>query len=46
MDSADCRNRPCFEGGAINGRFQITWQIFLENKMDTAPANGGISAGK
>jgi hypothetical protein len=47
------KNRPTFEDDAVNGRFQITWQIFLGNqsmqtpgKTDTASTNSGISMEK
>jgi hypothetical protein len=47
------KNRPSFEDDAINGRFQITWQIFLgkpsmgtPGKTDTASTNNGISMEK
>lgn len=47
------KNRPSFEDDAINGRFQITWQIFLgkpseetSGKMDSTTGMNGISAGK
>ena len=47
------KNRPSFEDDAINGRFQITWQIFLgkpseeaSGKMDNASTKSGISTEK
>src|SRR5450759_2017844 len=47
------KNQPSFEDDAINGRFQITWQIFLgkpseetSGKMDSTTGMNGISAGK
>ena len=46
MDPDGCRNRPSFEDDETNGRFRITWQIVLENKMYSAPVNSGISTGK
>jgi hypothetical protein len=43
MDSDDCRIRPSSKDDAINGRFRVTWQIFLKNNMDNSPVNNGIS---
>jgi Phosphate-selective porin O and P len=47
------KNRPSFEDDAINGRFQISWQIVLgqpsaetSGKTDGATKTSGISAGK
>jgi Phosphate-selective porin O and P len=47
------KNRPSFEDDAINGRFQITWQIFLgkpseesSGKMESSSSTGGISKEK
>jgi hypothetical protein len=47
------KNRPSFEDDAINGRFQISWQIVLgqpsaetSGKTDGATETRGVSAGK
>jgi hypothetical protein len=47
------KNRPSFEDDAINGRFQITWQVFLgkpsmetPDKTDTGSTNSSVSMEK